>query len=326
MILSSTLQNEYQRYFSQSLLDHAVNTLILEQFAMKAELPKMAGARSISFFRLPIADANNVTTLAEGVPPTQARQYQLDRVDFDLIQYAEMARISDIAKATQLFDTVKQLTTTFGEEAALFCDTIIRNALLDQTAGLNRRYAQNIANFAALQAASIASSKLIDYDLLDAATQLKNTLTPTINGGYVAIVAPVGSREIMRDANNVWLAAKQYSDVKGLYKGEVGSLYGVRVTEATNPFRETTGAATEGVYSSAGTIYSAVVTGKSAFGVPALSGDKPQSPKVVIVDKPDHADPLGQNVTIAWKAFYAAGVLNPNFGVIVKHKTEYVGL
>jgi len=45
--------------------------------------------------------------------------------------------------------------------------------------------------------------------------------------------------------------------------------------------------------------------GNESFGIPALAGDDPLSPKIVITDTPDKSDPLNQLVTVGVKLFFA---------------------
>jgi hypothetical protein len=79
-----------------------------------------------------------------------------------------------------------------------------------------------------------------------------------------------------------------------------------------------------GVYNAAGTILTTIVTGMGAFACPRLSGDKPDSPKMMVVDTADSFNPLRQFITIGWKLYFSAGVLNPRFGLQIKHKTPWV--
>jgi N4-gp56 family major capsid protein len=325
IISTGTISNTYQRYFSDVMLEHQKHTLVLAKFGKTAELPLHEGARSMSWVRPPLADPNNVHVQSEGVPPTVFGSFAYDRVDADLVQYYNVRRISDVVKWTSKYNVIKDVTTTMNEEVTLHHDTVVRNALLHQTEGLSRRYAQNLASFDALVGVSAANGALVPFDLLDSTVQLKNTFTPTINGGYVVVLSTTGGREIMANLT-VWTPAKQYSDVKDLYNGELGSLYGVRCVEGTNPFREANTTGTEGQFTSSGPIFSSIVLGRECFGVPALSGKSPKSAKVNIIDTADHSNPTNAYITIASSSFWAAAVLNSVWGVVIKHKTQYVGL
>src|SRR6476661_6081509 len=111
---TSTLANEYQKFFSKSLLQHAVQLTVLDQFALKQPLPKKNGAKTISFFRRSKSALNssgvvaNVQTLTEGSPINTFIDATLDRVDVALTQYGEATKVTDILTMTELFDALKQ--------------------------------------------------------------------------------------------------------------------------------------------------------------------------------------------------------------------------
>ena len=328
----STLSNSYQGYFSKKLLDYAVQDLRLNEFAVEADLPKNAGSLSISFFRPSAPTVANIVNLTEGTPISSFGNYTLTKIDATLAQIGEAAKITDIVQMTALFDALKQNIELFGNNAALKADTIIRDSLIATSTGLNIRRAAAAATWTALNS-DTTTSFATATDLLDARTQLVINRAPTIGGEYVAVAPAQVTRDLMKDAD--WLDASKYSAVKQLFKGEVGSLYGIRVVEATNP-HIATGSATAGdefTYATAGTsgltagskIYTTMLLGKGAFGVPKLSGsNSPYKPQVIINDKPDKSDPLNQFITAGWKAYYTSVVLNQTFGLAIKSKSRFV--
>lgn len=325
MILTETLKEMYQLYFSKKLLKHAINILQLMQFAETQELPKRSGAKIIRFFRPQIADPTSIVALGEGVPINTFDTYKYDTVDFQLVQYGQAARLSDIAEATELWDHSKNQVMKFGESAALWADTLIRDSICQTQAngGLMTRFTNGNVGGATFDAYTASQAQLTPFDLLDAITQLRVNLAPTINGGYVAILPPAGVRDVQTNTS-VWTLVKAYSDAEDLYKGETGSLYGIRCIWGTNPMIEQTAASNLGVFNAAGTILTTVVTGMGAYACPRLSGDKPDSPKMMVVDTADSMNPLRQFITIGWKAYFSAGVLNQRFGVQIKHKSPWV--
>ena len=172
-------------------------------------------------------------------------------------------------------------------------------------------------------------------------TRLKRNRAPMINGGYVLATDPRVTRDLMRDTD--WLNASNYGN-KGtpFYKGEVGSIYGCRVVTQTNSFVSTGSgtAADEFIYqaTSAGgglavskDIIASFFFGNESFGIPALTGDDPLSPKVVITDTPDKSDPLNQLVTVGVKLYFAAlrlaagntgSTANPTWYLVHRTKTS----
>ena len=151
--------------------------------------------------------------------------------------------------------------------------------------------------------------------VLDSMTRLKRNRAPLINGSYVLATDPRVARDLMRDSD--WLNASNYGN-KGVpfYKGEVGSIYGCRVVTQTNSF-VSKGSATDtdefinttspngGGLTATKDIIASFFFGNEAFGIPALTGDDPLSPKIVITDTPDKSDPLNQLVTVGVKLYFA---------------------
>jgi len=333
--LSSTsgVSDQFQTHFSKKLLDYAVQALKLDQFANKAPLPKNSGNKAIRFFQYGEPATTDIATLTEGtaIASSAYRKMEMSSVDATLVQYGEVIGVTDILSATDLLGTLKQASKTAGEDAALHCDTLIRNELVNEgedseTDSRTKRYAAgNLAaedTFTEFRGNAAADYVVTADDLLDCCTNLKVNRAPQINGSYVAVMAPQVSRDLMR--NDDWLEAHKYSDVQGLYKGEAGSIHGIRIVESTNPFREDISADTDkGTHAATGAIFSTFVMGDNSYGVPALSGDTPMSPKIVITDTPDKADPLGQMTTLGFKLFYCSKLLNSNWNIVLRSFSAY---
>ena len=347
---SSTLNSQYQAYFSKELLSYAVQALSLDQFAKKADLPKQAGNKSITMFRFGVPSTSGITALTEGTVISAAnyRALALTSITKALTQYGQVIGLTDILTATGLFNAMEQATKSTGEDAALHFDNITRNTLIGSTVAgtgqegggtmdngdvITERFAGGAASYTALNADTTATSKMAASDILDCATQLKINRAPQIGGHYVACVSPQSARDLFRDTD--WLEASKYNGAKALYKGEIGSLYGVRFVEHTNPF-VSVGSATATdrfVYSVAGgsgigtgaDIYATLFFGGDAFGVPNLTGDSPMSPKVLITDSADKSDPLNQTTTVGFKSYWTALRLNPAYYSVFRSKSAYVG-
>lgn len=315
---TATLSSQYQTFFSKMLLKYAVQDLRLNEFATPADLPKNQGAKTVTFVRWGAPSTSAVETLStEGTKPTSTRSLTMTTVVATLTQYGEYAVLTDILSQTELFDSTKAGIQVMGEDAALKSDEITRNELVSNG---TKAYAQGAANWAALAAASAASAKLIVSDILDIATRLKINRAPMFDGGYVAIIPPQVSRDLMNDDD--WIEAHNYANDKALFKGELGRLFNIRMVEATNPFIEDSGGS-EGTHVAAGDIFSTVITGKQAYGVVSLAGGTPWSPQVIINKNADKSDPLNQTITVGWKAYYTAKVLNADYSRVYKSKSEF---
>ncbi len=341
---TTTLANEYQKFFSKTLLQHAVQLTVLDQFAVKQPLPKKLGSKVISFFRRSKAAVNssgvvaNVQTLTEGTAISSFSDATLDRVDVQLQQYGEASKITDILTMTELFDALKQNINLMSEDCALFADCITRSALvtasqagvtLQQGSGtvtetIQKMYAQGLSNFAALGAATVSGGKATATDFLRAATQLKINRAPMISGHYVAVIPPQVSHDLQNDPD--WQDASNYGDPTRRFRGELKTYAGCRFVEHTNPHVEDA-AGTEGTFSLAGTaanrVYRSFILGQGAYGVPAIEGDSPYNPRVIIVDRADKSDPLNQFMTAGWKAYWAASALNCPNALSLSSRTEF---
>ena len=320
---TTSLSGQYQRFYSKKLLQHAENTLVLNQFAKKAPLPKGLGSKTIRFFRRVTAASANVQTLTEGTPLATYTDLTYTAVDVDLAQLGELARFTDILGWTALLDVMEDGIQLLGEDCALKADDVTLAVLAHATTGATKRYSGGQTTYAGLAALTQTTGKFIATDALDAVTNLKINLAPRVNGGYIGIIGPQVARDLMVDAR--WLDPQKYKDgTDGLFKGEIGKLDGVRYVETTNVWSED---ATEGTrditITPADQIYSTFFTGKDAYGVVALDGQSPMSPKVMICDKPDKSDGLNQFISVGWKAFYNAAVLNAAWVINVRSLAQY---
>lgn len=349
---SSTLTSQFQNYFSKELLSIVQQETILDQFAMKAPIPKNNGNKAITMFRFGPPSVAGVQSLSEGTAITTAnyRALVLNSLSKSLAQYGQVIGLTDILRATDLFNSLQQATKTSGLDMALWVDSVIRNVLIgsnltasgssigsaaEGSGTFDNSDACNTAassggikvygnpatlttqTFSALNTDTTAANTTMTASaVLDSMTRLKRNRAPMINGGYVLATDPRVTRDLMRDAD--WLNASNYGN-KGapFYKGEVGSIYGCRVVTQTNSFVSTGSgtAADEFIYqaSAAGgglavskDIIASFFFGNESFGIPALTGDDPLSPKVVITDTPDKSDPLNQLVTVGVKLYFAA--------------------
>lgn len=334
VINTSAVSNTIQPHYSKKLLDKAVQLTRLVEFAQQEELPAGQGNTSVRFFRPPQADLSATgapATLTEGTAPTDFRDISYTAVDVSLVQLGQVAKVTDIANTVGLVKYLDTAIDLMGEEFALDVDTRIRNILCHASTGLTKRYAQGTADFATLSAASLANAIALPRDFLDAMTKLKLNRTPTVNGHYVAVAPPQLSRDIMNNADWREVVRNQYADK--VFKGEIGDLFGLRIVEGTNPFQEDE---TEGTYASTfsgagtnttGLIYSTIITGKGSYGtvnMKKMGGNPANKPQIIVVDKPDSNNPLAQYVIVGWKAYWAGVRLNANWGIALRHKTQFV--
>jgi N4-gp56 family major capsid protein len=320
--------SEYRIYFSNKLLEHQIDTLQLYDPAYKASIPQGQGSKTIRMFRPPIANVANVITLTEGTPPSNA-PYKLiyEFITRTLQQYGGYAQVSDIVDETEFLNTGESLMTKFGEEAALWCDTLIREACINGTTEeptkFTKRYASTATDFASLSALTAQQGRFSTDDLIDVCTELRiNKAKEFDDGFFCAVVSPEQERDLCEEQGSAWTYASAFQKPDQIWKGELGRLFGIKVLRSTNNSYQTSGG-TEGVYVAGGAIIAALVFGKDAFAVPDLEGENPPKPKVNTITEPDSANPFNQFITYAWKTFYNAVCLSSWNGCVLQTKTAY---
>ena len=375
---STTLTSQFQNFFSKELLSIVQQETILDQFSMKAPIPKNNGNKAITMFRFGSPSVAGVQTISSEGTPISSGNYRslvLNSLSKSLAQYGQVIGLTDILRATDLFNSLQQATKTSGLDMALWVDSVIRNTLVGSnlTASgssigsaaegggtFDNSDAVNVVassggvkvygnpatlttqSFSALNSDTTAANTTMTASaVLDSMTRLKRNRAPMINGGYVLATDPRVARDLMRDAD--WLNASNYGN-KGtpFYKGEVGSIYGCRVVQQTNSFVSTGSgtAADEFIYQATAAggglavskdIIASFFFGNESFGIPALTGDDPLSPKIVITDTPDKSDPLNQLVTVGVKLYFAAlrlaagntgSTANPTWYLVHRTKTS----
>ena len=375
---STTLTSQFQNFFSKELLSIVQQETILDQFSMKAPIPKNNGNKAITMFRFGSPSVAGVQTISSEGTPISSGNYRslvLNSLSKSLAQYGQVIGLTDILRATDLFNSLQQATKTSGLDMALWVDSVIRNVLVGSNltasgssigsaaegAGtFDNSDACNVVassggikvygnpatlttqTFSALNSDTTAANTTMTASaVLDSMTRLKRNRAPMINGGYVLATDPRVTRDLMRDTD--WLNASNYGN-KGtpFYKGEVGSIYGCRVVTQTNSFVSTGSgtAADEFIYQATAAggglavskdIIASFFFGNESFGIPALTGDDPLSPKVVITDTPDKSDPLNQLVTVGVKLYFAAlrlaagntgSTANPTWYLVHRTKTS----
>lgn len=334
LVTSGSLAAAYQEYFSKELLQRQLPILQMEQFGMKAALPRKNGNKQIRFFRYDNPSISKIIEItSEGTNPgNNERELTLSTVGATLQQFASLVKLSDILQATNLFDSMAQATTQLAEDHALHADTLVHRVLTTGTTSgtgtlsTSVRFAQN-SNSTAFIAATAANSAFTALDLLDSVTALRVDKAPTIKGGYILVADPRTARSILNDDD--YIQAHRYSNVDSLLKGEVGTYYGVKTLLSHNILsfgsasaNAISGTAAASYNSSTAPFLANIVLGDQAFGVPTLTGDSPYSPKVLIADGADKSDPLNLITSVAVKTYYTAVQLNGAFYRVVFSRSE----
>jgi len=293
---TSTLSGEVKTYYESKFLERAQYELLHGEGAQKNTHPKGEG-KTITFNRyapLPIAS----TPLTEGSNPSEV-DLTATQVTVTLQEYGNVIRLSKLLKLTSIDKDAAEKTEVLGQNMGETLDYLDREALFAGATvqlAAGRSALNNIA----------AGDNLTSGEIRKAVRTLQvNKAMKYPDGFFIGKIGPYTEYDIKADTT--WVNSAVYSDVKKLYRGEVGSLYGVRFVNVTNQKTE----------SSTVTVYSNFIHGANAFAHYDLEQDVPQ----LYVKTPSDNDtynPTDRFSTIGWAGSYVAKVLISEWVINVK--------
>lgn len=151
----------------------------------------------------------------------------------------------------------------------------------------------------------IAATDVISYTNINMALAAlqENDAEPMDHGYFVGIVDSMVAHDLRKDSD--WKNVALYKDdVKWLLNGELGTAYGIRWVQTTQPWRH---AINSYQYSATGAVHVVPIFGKDAIRQLTLKG---QGKHIIMVTGPDKYDPLDQFETVGWKVINAVKTVN----------------
>jgi len=178
---------------------------------------------------------------------------------------------------------------------------------------LNRLVREEMANGTSYYPNGHYVSDIAAGDVLDACNirlmvrQLElNKARAYKDGMYMGKTDSYSKYKLLGDT--AWLNSKYYSDVKKLYKGEMGELYQVRWLLNKDLASGTEATSTA---SSAVVRFYTYVHGSDAFGCYDLGQDKPKL--YILPNQVDSNSPAGRVSYVSWAGSYAVKLLNSDW-------------
>lgn len=305
---TNTAQSIKNRFYKETFLSRAESNLVHKQLGqLNVQIPAGQGGFGTGvvywtrFVNLPVVSAGQ----GEGVPTT-AVQMTAVNVTGSTAQYDAAVSISDILKYSSFGDMMKQATELLGYNAGVSIDTIVRDAI---SGGLTIRNATGVASFTAIP----VTGTLSVTELRKAARTLQRNDAIKPDGGFwISVIHPDALYDLQADTTTGgWTTANTYrEETRGLLTGEAGKLSGIRFLESSNA--KVVGS---GIVASA-SVYETQILGKEAFGVTNL-----QDLQIIMhgFGSGGISDPTDKVATAGWKTTFGAAVLNPAFGVNLRH-------
>lgn len=294
---TATMSSEISTYYERVFLARAMKRLIHAQGAQVKTMAAGEG-KQINFTRYtPLAVAT--TALSEGTNPGEVN-LTAATVSAALAEYGNSAKLARFLSTVSIDRNNKEKIEVFGQNMGETIDTLCRDEIV--SGGTTQ-----LANSRAAITAITATDVLNATEIKKAVRTLENNIASRYDDGFfLGKIQPYTWYDLIGDST--WVNAKTYSDVKDLYMGEVGELFGVRFMTTNNGH---TSASTV-------TVYSNLIHGKDAFGVMDLATDAPK----LYIKTPganDTSNPADRYSTIAWAGSYVSKVLNS--GWIINLKT-----
>lgn len=279
---TTTMSNLLSTYYDRVLLEKLLPELRLYEFGCKRPLPKNEG-KTVKFNRYDVLDLTNVSLLTEGTKPANKIDITTTQIISTIRQIGAYTDVSDLLTLTAIDNTIKSVTESLGEQAALALDTYIRNTLLDPdytavfpTSPTPAQIQSELnagntifppvfgGDAERLDGANEvdASDVITVATIRDATKQLRAVNAKPFNDGfYVGIIHPNAAAKLEQDS--IFIEWNRYTSAELMHKGEIGRVEGVRFVLSTNMWNASNGTTQ---------VYNTVILSPHAFGITEIDG------------------------------------------------------
>jgi N4-gp56 family major capsid protein len=278
-----------QTYLYKKVLENFEPNLY---FYKMGEKPAVPGGYNVVQWAKPsqltVTAAN--AALTEGVTPTST-SFTYAAITASPTQYGIYVEVSDRLLKVDPTNILGNAAKELGSNMARIIDKVIQTEVM---AGTTVLYASTATNRAGVSSTMTLSAT----DIRDAATKLASTNAPEIGMGFVAVAHPFVVGDLKAEtATGTWIDSHKYAQPAEIFKGEIGSIYGVRIVQSSNV----------DTFSSTTTVYPTLVMGGGAYGVSDFS-----AVETVYTGPGGNSDPLKQRSTVGCKVDFAARILQQN--------------
>lgn len=313
---TTSLTNTIKTYYDRMLLEVLDPQTKFYQFATLKPLPTGEGTSVIW---------NRPTRLSVGQKLTagqkpSANELSTSKVSASIEIYGGYSLIQDLVSLTSITDVMNIATERLAVQAAETIDRAIMQAITQHNdiTGVSAMHA--IKASAGLYISTFnfigntySNTVLAVSDVRSMASELRRrNVVPYDGENFVGIIRPEVEEDLTSDST--WQNWHQYTTPEYLYRGEIGRVHGVRfVRSALGPVSAGSGSgdAVSAAAATSAVAYGTVIFGRDFYGATELDGGI----KTFLVQGADKADPLNQDTTYGWKAFFTAKILNVSAGL-----------
>lgn len=320
---TSSLTNTIKSYYDRLLLEVLDPQTKFYQFAEMKPLPTGEGTSVIWNRPVRLSIGQKLTA---GEKPS-ANELSTAKVSALIEIYGGYSLLQDLVTLTSITDVMNLATERLAVQAAETIDRAIVQAIIfhNDLAGVSASHyikasAGTYISTAAFVGNVYSNTVIAVSDVRACASELRRrNVVPYDGENFVGIIRPEVEEDLTSDTT--WQNWHQYTTPEFLYRGEIGRVHGVRFVRsslAPNSAGSANGYALSGgsagpVSGTSAIAYGTTIFGRGFYGATELDGGI----KTYLVQGPSKSDPLNQDTTYGWKAFFTAKILNVSAGLIL---------
>jgi N4-gp56 family major capsid protein len=234
-----------------------------------------------------LADATSTLAETTDLTPTTMADSQ---VEVTLAEYGNTINTTAKLRGTSFLDVDAVAANLIGYNAGSSIDTVVANVL---KAATNVIYGGGGSTTPTSNATVQAEDIIEANDVRIATAQLRGSKAQSFNGMYMGFIHPDVSYDLRRETGAAsWRDPHNYSDVSGIYNGEIGAFESIRFIETPRAPLDLTGGSASTV-----DLYQTIIMGRQSLAkAHSITDGNGAYPKVVrgpVVDSLMRFNPVG---------------------------------
>jgi len=234
-----------------------------------------------------LADATSTLAETTDLTPTTMADSQ---VEVTLAEYGNTINTTAKLRGTSFLDVDAVAANLIGYNAGSSIDTVVANVL---KAATNVIYGGGGSTTPTSNATVQAEDIIEANDVRIATAQLRGSKAQSFNGMYMGFIHPDVSYDLRRETGAAsWRDPHNYSDVSGIYNGEIGAFESIRFIETPRAPLDLTGGSSSTV-----DLYQTIIMGRQSLAkAHSITDGNGAYPKVVrgpVVDSLMRFNPVG---------------------------------
>lgn len=248
-------------FFNDTAIQRTNASTFFKQFAKMRPLEDGSHVHRETLMDRITATLDDVLAVVEGGSLKITQSFS--SIDVPVVEFPLHEEITYKANKEVHFNLHKEAAYSLGKRVGVLIDQYIQRQINDATYGIPvvsaQRIYSGVGNTARADVA--AGDTLQAMTLIDAVGKLANADRDMFDDGNAVGIVHTSAATSLKKENTTggWMDISKYSNVQALYKGEIGTLYGVRIV-ATSNVQPYAGAGTGGI-----DVYPTYILSKDAY-------------------------------------------------------------